>query len=47
MKSYHELKDEMEVIRRQMVEAKRKERTGLLKKKVKRLCKELGFAAGT
>ena len=45
MKSYDELKAEMEVIRQQMVEAKNNERAKALKE-VKRLCKEFGFTAG-
>ena len=45
MKSYDELKAEMETIRQQMVEAKKNERTNALKE-VKRLCKEFGFMAG-
>ena len=42
MKSYDELKAEMEAIQRQMVEAKKNERANALK----RLCKEFGFSAG-
>ena len=45
MKSYDELKAEMETIQQQMAEAKKKERTSALKE-VKRLCKEFGFTAG-
>jgi len=45
MKSYDELKAEMEAIQQQMVEAKKNERTDALKE-VKRLCKEFGFTAG-
>ena len=45
MKSYDELKAEMEVIQQQMVEAKKNECTNALKN-VKRLCKEFGFTAG-
>ena len=45
MKSYDELKAEMETIQQQMAEAKKNERTNLLKE-VKRLCKEFGFTAG-
>lgn len=45
MKSYDELKAEMEVIQQQMVEAKKNELTNALKE-VKRLCKEFGFTAG-
>ena len=45
MKSYDELKAEMEAIQPQMVKAKKSERTVALKK-VKELCKEFGFTAG-
>jgi hypothetical protein len=45
MKSYDELKAEMEAIQQQMLEAKKNERTEALKT-VKRLCKEFGFTAG-
>ncbi|MDB4854040.1 H-NS histone family protein [Planktomarina temperata] len=45
MKSYAELKAEMEAIQQQMVEAKKNERANTLKE-VKRLCKEFGFTAG-
>lgn len=45
MKSYDELKAEMETIQQQMVEAKKNERTDALKK-VKELCKEFRFTAG-
>jgi len=45
MKSYDELKVEMEAIQQQMVEAKKNERANALKE-VKRLCKEFGFTAG-
>jgi len=45
MKSYDELKAEMETIQQQMVEAKKSERTNALKE-VKRLCKEFKFTAG-
>ena len=45
MKSYDELKAEMEAIQQQMVEAKKNERANALKE-VKRLCKEFGFIAG-
>ncbi len=41
MKSYDELKSEMETIQQQMVEAEKNEL-----KEVKRLCKEIGFTAG-
>ena len=45
MKSYDELKAEMEAIQQQMVEAKKNERANALKE-VKRLCKEFDFTAG-
>ena len=45
MKSYEQLKAEMEAIQQQMVEATKNERANALKE-VKRLCKELGFTAG-
>ena len=45
MKSYDELKAEMETIQQQMAEAKKNERTNALKE-VKRLFKEFGFTAG-
>ena len=45
MKSYDELKADMETIQQQMVEAKKSERANALKE-VKRLCKEFGFIAG-
>ena len=45
MKSYDELKAEMEAIQPQMVKAKKSERTVALKK-VKELCKEFGFKVG-
>mgnify|MGYP000164954022 CR=1 FL=1 len=45
MKSYDELKAEMESIQQQMVEVKKNERDNVLKE-VKRLCKEFGFTAG-
>ena len=45
MKSYDELKVEMETIQQQMVEAKKNERTNALKE-VKRLCKEFNFTSG-
>ena len=44
MKSYDELKAEMETIQQQMAEAKKNERTNPLNE-VKRLCKEFGFTA--
>tara|TARA_B100000963_G_scaffold54925_1_gene43113 strand:+ start:552 stop:728 length:177 start_codon:yes stop_codon:yes gene_type:complete len=45
MKSYYELKAEMEAIQQQTVEAEKNERANTLKE-VKRLCKEFGFTAG-
>ena len=45
MKSYDELKAEMETTQQQMAEAKKNERTIALKK-VKELCTEFGFTAG-
>ena len=45
MKSYDELKAEMETIQQQMAEAKKNEPANALKE-VKRLCKEFGFTAG-
>ena len=45
MKSYDDLRVEMEAIQKQMVEAKKSERANALKE-VKRLCKEFGFTAG-
>ena len=42
MKSYDELKADMEAIQQQMVEAKKNECANTLKE-VKRLCKEFGF----
>mgnify|MGYP005827697511 CR=1 FL=1 len=45
MKSYDELKVEMEEIYQLMVEDKKNERANVLKE-VKRLCKEFGFTAG-
>ena len=42
MKSYDELKAEMEAIQKQMVEAKKNERANALKE-VKRLCKDFEF----
>ena len=42
MKSYDELKAEMEAIQQQMVEAKKNERAKALKE-VKRHCEEFGF----
>jgi hypothetical protein len=45
MKSYDELKAEMETIQQQMAESKKNERANALKE-VKRLCKEFEFTAG-
>ncbi len=45
MKSYDELKAEMEAIQGQMAKAKKNERAEALKT-VKRLCKEFSFTAG-
>ena len=45
MKSYDELKAEMEAIQQQRVGAKRNKRANTLRE-VKRLCKEFGFTAG-
>ena len=45
MKSYDELRAEMEAVQQQMVEAKKNEREDALKT-VGRLCKEFGFTAG-
>ena len=45
MESYNELKAEMEVIQKQIVEAKKKERANALKE-VKRLFKDFGLTAG-
>ena len=45
MKSYDELKAEMEAIQQQMLEVKKNERAEALKT-VKRLCNEFGFTAG-
>ena len=44
MKSYDELKAEMEGIQQQMVETKENERANA-QKEVKRLCKDFGFKA--
>ena len=41
MKSYNDLKAEMEAIQQQLVEAKKN-----ALKEVKRLCKKIGFTAG-
>ena len=45
MKSYDELRAEMETIQQQMAAAKKNEFTNALKE-VKRLCKEFEFTAG-
>jgi hypothetical protein len=45
MKSYDELKAEMDNLQRQMVEVKKRERASALKE-AKRLCKEFGLTAG-
>ena len=45
MKSYDELKVEMEAIQQQMVEAKKNERVSA-QIEIKHLCKEFGFTAG-
>jgi len=45
MKSYDELKAEMEAIQQQMVEPKKNKRASALKE-AKRLCEEFGFTAG-
>lgn len=45
MKSYDELKAEMETIQQQMIEAKKNERADALKG-MKSLCKKFGFMAG-
>lgn len=45
MKSYDELKSEMEIILQQIAEAEKNEHANTLKE-VKRLCKEFGFTAG-
>ena len=45
MKTYSELKSEMDNLEAQMEEAKKLERAEALKK-VKQLCKEFGFTAG-
>jgi len=46
MKSYGELKAEMEAIQQRKVEEKKNKRSNALKE-VKRLCKEFGFINGT
>ena len=45
MKTYSELKSEMDRLEAQMEEAKKRERAEALKK-VKQLCKEFGLTAG-
>ncbi len=45
MKSYEELRAEMDALEKEMVEAKKRERSEALKK-VRSLCKEFGFTAG-
>jgi len=45
MKSYDELKADMEAIQQQMVETNKNQRANALKE-VKRLCKEFGITAG-
>ena len=45
MKSYYELKAEMEAIQQQILEANKNERANVLKE-VKRLCKEFDFTTG-
>lgn len=45
MKSYDDLKAEMELIQQQMLEAKKKEGVNA-RKEVKRLCNEFCFTAG-
>ena len=45
MKSYNELKAEMEAIQQQIIVAKKNERANVLKE-VKRLCREYGFTVG-
>ena len=44
MESFDELKGEMKIIQQQMAEAKKNERTNVLKE-VNRLCKEFVFTA--
>ncbi len=46
MKSYNELKAEVEAIQQQMVEEKKNERGANALKEVKRLCKKFDFTAG-
>ena len=45
MKSYYELKAEMEAIHKEMVDTKKNEHANA-HKDVNRLCKEFGFTAG-
>ena len=45
MKSYYDLKAEMEIIHQQMVEDKKNELANALKE-IKRLCKKFDFTAG-
>lgn len=45
MKSYEELKAEVEQLEKEMAEAKQRERAEALKK-AKELCKEFGFTIG-
>lgn len=45
MKTYEQLKAEMEQLQKQMDEAKKRDRTEALKQ-VKKLCKDYGFTAG-
>ena len=45
MKSFDELKSEIEAVQQQMVEVKKTERANALKE-VNRLCKEFSFSAG-
>ena len=46
LKSYDELKAEIESLQQQMIEAKKRERAEALKK-VKEFCREFVFTAGT
>ena len=46
MKSYDELKAEMNSIQLQMVGAKKNESANAFKKEAKQLCREFGFTAG-
>lgn len=45
IKSFDELKSEMEIILQQMAEAEKNKRASALKE-IKRLCKEFGFTSG-